>query len=385
MKLSKKLLSLLAVFGLVLSACGSDSKSDDKTVTIAVDTDSYVTYFEEAGKAFEEETGIKVEVEKIDSMTDYLDALPAQTSNAADMYMLAIDRIGNLAEQKLLTGLDLDLSEYMENAEVATTYNDSNYIIPLSAETTVLIRNIDIMPDAPKSIKEIGVDNFLSKNTDFYMGYGMISDTGGYIFGDDTSDLGIATPEAIKGAKNIKSLFESGNENWELMQDDSVGYQIMMEEFMAGNVGSIVNGPWALKEIEEAGINFAVSPVPSFDGTGKYQALSGMKGLGVNGYSDVKEEAIQFIEFINTGEYAQKWVDATGEVSPHSAVSYEEGSVASEIYKAVEQGYMMHTDPEMQFMWVPMADALKQIAAGADVEEALKAAEEAITLEIEAM
>ncbi len=386
MKLSKKLLSLFAVFGLVLTACGSDSSKDDsKTITIAVDTDSYVAYFEAAGEAFEKETGIKVEVERIDSMTDYLDSLTAQTSNAADMFMLANDRIGNLADQKLLASLDLDLSGYIDNATIATTYNDSNYMLPLSAETTVLIRNTDLMPEAPATLKEIGADNFLSKYTDFYFGFGMLSDTGGYIFGDDTSDLGLASAESIKGAKNIQEFYNSGDDNWELMKDDSVAYDIMMDKFKNGEVASIVNGPWTFKEIEEAGINFAISPIPSYDGSGAYQALSGMKGLGVNGYSDMKDEAIQFVKFINTDEYAQNWVDTTGEVSPNSSIAYEEGSNASEMFAAVEQGYVMPNYAAMSKVWVPMADALKQIATGADVKEALEAAQEAIKLEIDSM
>ncbi len=386
MKLSKKLFSLIAVFGLIFAGCSSDSEdSDKKKVTIAVDTDSYVTYFEDAGKAFEEETGITVEVVKIDSMTDYLDDLSAKADNAEDLFILPNDRIGSLVDQKLLYELNLDLSGHLDNAITATTYEDSNYMLPMSAETTLLIRNTDKLADVPSTLEEIGTDNFLAKYTDFYFAAGMFTNSGAYIFGDSNTDIGLATPEAIEAGKNIQSLYESGSESWIIMQDDSIAYDAMMEKFLNGEVDAIVNGPWAINDISQSGINYAVSPIPSFNEGGTYKALSGMKGIGVNNFSDTKEEAKQFVEFLNTDEYAKKWVDTTAETSPNNSVEYEDGSVSGEVYKAVEQGYMMPNTPAMQKVWVPMSDALKQIAIGEDVESALKAAEDAIVLEVEAM
>lgn len=388
MNFSKKLLSIFAVIGLVFAGCGSDDKGGEttdgkKTITVAVEADSFVEYMTEAGKAFEEETGIAVKIEQT-GMFDVIDALPTQQGNAADVFFIPNDRIGSLASQKLIADLDLDLSNHIDNAQGAVKYDGKTYMLPMSAETTLLIRNTEMLPEVPTSLKSIGNDKFLAKFTDFYYTAGMFFDKGAYIFGSDSSDIGLATDEAVAAGKDIQSLYQSGDANWTLMQDDTVSHDIMMEQFTTGKVAAVINGPWVISDIEKSGIPFEVSPIPSFDGEGKYQALTGMKGVAVNAYSSEKEAAKQFVEFLNTGEFANTWHKTTSEVSPHTAVTYEEGSIAQQVFNAVELGYVMPTDPDFGYVWAPMADALKQIAAGSDVKESLEAAVKTIENEIAA-
>ncbi len=386
----KKIISLLTIFSLILVACGGsddnggNKENEKKTIKVAV-VETYVEYMEEAAKAFNEETGHTVQVlEVADIFTDVIEKIPTLKGNGPDLFVLPNDRVGNLGSQKLLKDFDIDLSDYSENAQKASEYNGKKYFLPLSTETTLLIRNVDLMPEEPKSIKEMGPENFLAKYTDFYFAAGMFTDNGGYVFGNDTLDLGLNNEGSIKGATNIQELYRSGNETWTLMQDDSVGYDIMMDSFLEGKVASVVNGPWALHDIEKAGINYAVSNVPSYDGQGNYQALTGIKGLGVNAYSKSADASVEFVKFLATKEYAEKWHEATREVSPHSGVTYEAGSVYQVVLDASNNGYVMPTDPEFSYVWDPMKTALQQIAAGEDVKSALDAAVESISNQIKA-
>ncbi|WP_413699892.1 hypothetical protein ACLKMH_21505 [Psychromonas sp. KJ10-10] len=58
-----------------------------------------------------------------------------------------------------------------------------------------------------------------------------------------------------KPALRAKDLYSSGVEHWTLMQDDTVAYDIMMKNFTEGKINAIINGPWAIADIEKAGIN----------------------------------------------------------------------------------------------------------------------------------
>ncbi len=387
MKITMKVLAMFSLLAMTLVGCGDDTEKETETsnggITIAV-VETYEEYFNEAGKAFEEETGTAVTVEVIDDMFAYLDDLSTKQGKAADIMLTPNDRVGSLAEQKLIKSVSLDLSAYTDNAMEASEFDGNQYLLPLSAETTLLIRNTDIIADEPASLQELGADNFQAKLNDFYVAGGMFTDTGAYIFGDDSSDIGLATPEAVEAGENIQSLYQSGNEALSILQDETIAYDVMMENFTNGEVGAIINGPWALGDIEKAGINYAISPIPSFDGEGNFQSITGIKGMVVNGYSDMGDDAEAFLNFVATAEYASKWNEMTSEVSPHTEVVYEEGSNGAVLFEATSNGVVMPTDPDFGKVWDPMKSALQQIAAGEDVTASLEAAVSAIETEIAA-
>lgn len=387
----KKLVSLVLLAVLVLAGCSSNNETAEATglsgkITVAVE-ESYVPFYEAAAKEYTEETGVEVEV-VASGMFDVVDALATSKENSADVFMMPNDRIGDLASQKLISPLDVDLSKYTETAQTAAKYEEQNYFVPLSIETTLLIYNKDQLDKAPATLKELGADKFAAKFTDFYFYAGLLYDQGGYIFGSDNTDatdIGVASEGAVKAGEIIKSLYESGEDHWELMKDDTVAYDIMMESFAKGDVSAIINGPWAFADIEAAGVNFGFAPIPSWDGNGTYQSLTGVKGLGVNMYSKNIEAAKAFVASVNDVDSQKSWNELTQEVSPHTEVVYEEGSKGAAVIAATNNGVAMPTLPEFGKVWTPMADAAKQIAQGSDVKDSLEAAKTAIETEIAAM
>lgn len=393
----KKLFASLFALIVVLAGCSTsdgsgstDTGTEDVelsgSIQVAVDG-GYTDYMTAMGEAFTAETGVTVEVVEAD-MFDILDALPTQQGNTADVFMLPNDRVGDLASQKLLTPVTADLSGYTETAQTASTYNEEHYFLPMATDTTLFIYNKELLDEVPASLSDLDVADWAAKFTDFYHAGGAFMSEGGYIFGSDntdTSDIGLATEGSVAAAEFIQSLYSSGNETWDLMKDDTVAYDIMEQAFKDGDVKAIINGPWALAGYAEAGIDYGIAPIPSLTGTEDYAPLVGTKGLGINAYTDNADAAQAFLSFLGTAENAQAFYEETLEVNPNTSITYEDGSNEAIILEATANGTSMPTDPAFGKVWEPMADALKQIAAGEDAAAALDAAVSTIANDIASM
>ena len=352
-------------------------------ITIAVE-EGYIHLFSGFAATFEAESGITITVVEAD-MFAVLDALPVQQGETADIFILPNDRIGDLAQQRLLADLGFAPAGFVDAGVNAVTFEGTVYALPLSIETTLLMFNADVTTDMPETLAELDPQQFAAIWTNFYFAAGMFYSNGGYIFGDSVEDIGLANAGSIAAGEAIQELFQSGVAHWTLMQEDDIAYDVLMQSLIDGDVEFVINGPWAINDFENGGVNVGLIPIPSWDGSAPFQPLSGVKGLAVNAHSSNLDSAIAFVEFLNTGEFAQAWFDYTSEVSPHTGVTYEPGSVAAVIAEAAANATPMPTTPEFSRVWEPMADALIQIAAGQDVEAALEAAVERILLAISEM
>ncbi|MDH5934322.1 sugar ABC transporter substrate-binding protein [Vibrio splendidus] len=375
-----KKLSLAVSAALLLSNTAMAAEN----IVIGVEK-SYVPYFTELAEQFNKGKDFKVEVAAT-SMFDLLAALPTQKGNIADIFMIPNDRIGELADQHLIAPTNFTVNGYTDAATNASIYNGQTYMLPMSTDTTLFLYNKDMINEAPKTLKEIPPSEWAAKFTDFYFTGGLFMSNGGYIFKDNNpEDIGLNTPDAIKAGLAAQELYKSGVSHWTLMQDDTVAYDIMMKYFMEGKLKAIINGPWAIADIEKAGINVGAAPIPSWDGSHPYKALTGTKGMTINGYSDNQEGAREFIKFLATPENANKWYADTREVSPSLSVNYKEGSLHKAIFDATNIGQPMPSIPEFMKVWGPMKTGLAQIAQGQDVKAVLDAAVDTIEIDIEDM
>ncbi|MGL4383652.1 MAG: sugar ABC transporter substrate-binding protein [Bacilli bacterium] len=382
-----KKLSMLLVAVLILVGCSGNAKSDQENIIEIGVEKTYVPYMEEMKKGFEAENkDVKIKINEVE-MIPFLDTLPNKKGNASDIFMIPNDRIGDLANQKLIVDFDVDVSKYTDTAQNAVSYKDLNYMVPMSTETTLLFYNGDVVSEVPKTLKEIPAKDFAANFTDFYMAAGMFYANGSYIFNNgDVNDIGLNNDNAIKAGKEIQALYNSGSDIWELGKDKTTAYAVMNDAFVSGQVKYMINGPWKIADFEKEGIkNLKVAPIPSWDGSEPYRPLVGTKGLVLNAYSDSTDKSIEFLKYIATKENAIKWFEMTKEVSPHIEVTYEAGSNAQIIFDATAAGAPMPTTPEMGKVWEPMANALAQIAIGEDVKASLDAAVATIKTDIAEM
>lgn len=381
----KKIISALLVLTFALTGCSSEAKPEETTGKIVIGVDKgYIPYFTEIKASFEAETGIQVELVETD-MFDVIDNLATQKGNSADLFMIPVDRIGSLSDQKLIDDIGIELTGFGDLGTTASKYNNVNYFVPMSVESLLLMYNKSLVTesDLPNKLSDLSADEFAATFTDFYHAAGMFHTFGASIFTDETyKEVALNSENAIKAGKAIQAKYNSGNDLWSLMKDDSTAGTTRESSFMDGKVKFVIDGPWSINKYVEAGVDLGVMVIPSWDGTNDYRTLGGVKGMALNNYSANKDAAKKFLEYLATPENAKKFHEMTLEVSAHNSVSYEAGSNYQIIYDATQVSLPMPAATAFGKVWTPMADALKQIATGADVKEALDAAVSTINKDI---
>ncbi len=244
-------------------------------------------------EAFGEENGITVAVQvvSLDLQTNFVTANTAK--NGPDIVIGAHDWIGNLVQNSAIEAINLpeaDQAEYSDIALKGVTYEGNIYGLPYAVESIGLYRNTDLVPDEPADLDAAiaaatasGAANPLclqvGENGDAYHMQPLYSSAGGYLFGTnaagdyDPTDLGVGKPGSIAAAAKISELGKAGVLKTSITGDNSIS------TFTAGECAMLVSGPWALADIQKAGINYALGPVPGFAGMAPGAAVHRRPGV----------------------------------------------------------------------------------------------------------
>ncbi|NUU96042.1 sugar ABC transporter substrate-binding protein [Marinitoga sp. 1135] len=356
------------------------------------------------GEKFTRDTGILVEVQQVnfgDIKSKFLTA--AQAGEGPDIIIGAHDWVGELAANGLIDSIPfsaIETDKFAKSGLDAFTVNGKLYGVPYAIEAVALLYNKDYVEEPPKTIEELKelaaeytTDETLGLVYDagnFYFSYGFIAGNGGYVFkwtkenGYDTTDIGLANEGAVKGAELIKSFFDEG------LIPQGANYGTMDSMFKDGLAAMIINGPWAVKDYINAGIDFGVLPLTELElSDGHYgKPFVGVQGLMINARSENKALAKEFvINYLATKEGVYQFYLADPRLPARTDVAaiIEEkgGPVPKEIVdgfvKSAAGGEPMPNVPEMGAVWGPMGDALSQIINGqAEPAQALKEAVEKI-------
>ncbi len=369
---------------LVLAACGnggeetasSDAGSGDAsggTLQVSVGPD-YVDYVNEIVPAFEEETGVDVEVVERE-MFETLDSLSLDgpAGIAPDVTIAPYDRIGNLGIQGHLTPVTLpDDGRYDETDQQQVTANDEIFGMPYVVEALVLYYNKELIDTAPTTFEELEALSedsaydyasesgkntaFLANWVDFYSAYGLIAGYDGYIFGDEgtnTSDIGLNTPEAVEGIEYAQTWYEKWPEG---MLDTTSAGSFVDETFISGDAAVVMGGPWSAASYGEGGIDYGVAPMPSLPNGEVYQPFGGGKGWVVSGYTENPEAAQQWVEFVTTEENMNSLHEFNSEVpanqqSRQAIVDAGENELAIAVIEQYNNAVPMPNIPEMAEVW----------------------------------
>ncbi|WP_028782010.1 sugar ABC transporter substrate-binding protein [Thalassobacillus devorans] len=339
---------------------------------------------------YTEEKGIEVEIIPI-SMLDQIEKLDVEgpAGNGPDIIFQPHDRIGDLVLKGLVDPVNLGdkKDEYTETAIDAVTYEGDVWGYPAVTETYALFYNKSLVEEAPKTMEDLmaiaerdtkkGEDKygFLMEGANFYFTYPFFSGYGAYVFGNengnyDIDDIGLNNEGAVKGGKLIQSWFENGYIPQDLTPD------IMNGLVKEGKVSTVINGPWMVREYQEAlGDDLAAAPLPKLENGKNPKSFVGVKSYMLSYYSENKEWAEDLMAFITNSENAMTYYDMAGEM-PARKDSIEDPAIADdEIMSAFAEqatyGEPMPGIPAMQQVWEPINNALTFISKGEPVDEVL--------------
>mgnify|MGYP001815299930 CR=1 FL=1 len=311
MKNWKPFLGLLLAFALVLTACGDDGADEttaapaettaattttaaattteapaETTTTEAAPEETTTTTLPPVVRAdadlviwaddtrtpaiqtfadqFAADNGLTVAVQEL-GFGDIRDRLvtAGPVGEGPDIIIGAHDWLGELVSSGVVSPLDLTAvaGDFSDASLQAFNYEGQTYGLPYAVENIALIRNTDLVPDAPATFEELEeialglvadgtVDIPLALqengNGDPFHNYPLFTALGGYVFGlnDDGSynpeDIGIDSEGGLVAAQAFSDWAAAG------LIDVDIDYSIMTESFGNGTAPFAITGPCAL-------------------------------------------------------------------------------------------------------------------------------------------
>ena len=385
---SAAVLGTVGFASLLLVACGGkkeDSSSAKNELTVYVDN-GYKSYMEEAAKAFEKESGTKVNIKTGDALggLDKL-SLDNQSGKAPDVMMAPYDRVGGLGNDGQLAEVTLNKdSKTDKTTESLVTNGGKVYGAPAVIETLVLYYNKDLLQEAPKTfgeLEELAKDSkydfageagkntaFLADWTNFYYAYGLLSGNGGYVFGKDGTDpkdVGLNNQGAIDGIEYAKTWYAKWPKG---LQDTKGAANFIQTQFQEGKTAAIIDGPWKASSLKEAKVNYGVATIPTLPNGKAYSAFGGGKAWVIPAGANHPEAAQKFVDFLTSTDQQKAFYDKTNEVPANTeAREYAVGKndeLTTAVVKQFENAQPMPNISEMSTVWDPAATMLFDAVSG---------------------
>ncbi|HNQ06782.1 MAG TPA: maltose ABC transporter substrate-binding protein [Tetrasphaera sp.] len=304
-----------------------------------------------------------------------------------DIVVGAHDWLGELVQNGTVAPIQLDdatTAKFAPAAMAASKFNGQNYGVPFSVENIALVRNTDMVPDAPATLDDLLkaakaaqtkdkkittlLDQSVGKTGNAYYTYPWLSAFGGGIFavkdnGDyDASKVIVNSAESIKGATVLAQMGKDKVLSTNVGDDNAEGI------FTSGKAPFFITGPWSIPNVKKAGINYGISSLPSLPGGKAMQPFLGVQLFYVSAKAKNASLAQDFVTtYVPTKEF-QLAIFAAGGRPPALTEAYDEVAASDpEVeawYEAGKDGKPMPNIPAMNSVWGPLGQAAADVISG---------------------
>lgn len=338
---------------------------------------------------FKAENGVDIVVEQLgfgDVRDVFIVASPA--GQGPDIIVGAHDWLGQLATSGLLAPIDLGdkKQDFAPAALDAFTYGGELYGVPNAVENVALLRNKDLVPDAPKTWDEVmeisrklaannksgsdaNVYGFVREEGNPYTFFPIQTAYGGYVFGRtadgnwNPQDVGLDDAGSIAAVNWYAQMIAEG------LQPEGVAGDTLNTWFDQGKVGMMISGPWDLPRLANAEINYEYSNIPS--ATQASQPFLGAQGFMLSAFSAEPLLAQVFLtEYVATNEAMKMFYDSDPRPPAYlpTAKATEDESIKA-FAAAGTNAVPMPAIPQMNAVWTAWGNALTLVAQGSDTPE----------------
>jgi len=380
MKVNKRSIAALgaitAVSALTLVGCagGGSNSGDDKAsggeITVWVDADR-AAVLKDAAKEFTDDTGVKVKLvqKEFGEIRDqFVQQVP--TGKGPDVAVGAHDWLGTLVTNGVVAPVELGdtKGDFEQVAIDAWSYDGKVYGVPYAIENIALVRNTDLVAEAPTSYDDmiakgkaagteyaflVGLD---PEAADPYHLYPFQTSFGAPVFGTDAeggydpADLQIGNAGGQDFAKWLAAQGAKGTG----VLNTNINGDLARENFVAGKAPFFLTGPWNVPAAEEAGLTLAVDPIPSAGGK-PAQPFAGVQGFFLSSESENSLAATEFLVNYVGSEEVQTALYEVGGRTPALTAAYEAAVAKDPItagFGAVgADAVPMPSIPEMGAVW----------------------------------
>jgi arabinogalactan oligomer / maltooligosaccharide transport system substrate-binding protein len=377
--LKKILITLVATLAITFSVA-----QEGLTIWTPFNDQSF-QWLQTEAEAFSAAFGVPVEVVRLDLGELRQQMLLAAPQGEAGDVIVGVphDQIGELAAGGVLADMGSYATQaYLEDlnpqARLGYTFGGKLFGLPMFVEGPALIINTDLVPEVPATYEDMIAKakelttadqfGFLFDINNFYFAYNWIHSNGGYVFGRDdsgliASDIGLNNEGAIKGAEMLKALRHTDG-----LIPAGMTYDVANGQFVDGAAAMIYNGPWAISQYRDAGLNVAVVPMPPMaDGT-PFAGFMGVQGVLLNEFSTNKVDAANLAKWLTRKDAQVSLANLSGRIpaSQSALAEVQDDPIIAGFGAALTNAEPMPNIPEMGQVWGPMGNALTVITESAD-------------------
>lgn len=256
--------------------------------------------------------------------------------------------------------------EYFDGPWQSTQVDGKTYGLPLNSNNLALYYNKDVfeaagaeVPTTWDELRTTGLELSSAENTGIAMS-GVKNEQGTFQFlpflWQTGGDLDTFATDGATALQYLKDLIDDGS-----MSSSVANYsqEDARTQFVNGKSAMMINGPWELQNLKDAGINYGVAPLPA-----GVEAATGLGGENVVTFAEgaQPEAAVAFLEFLAGSEGAKVYCDESGQLSARVDL---EGQLA------------LSEDPDMQ-VFEAQLDVAHARAYGANYNEISAAVQEAL-------
>ncbi len=336
------------------------------------------------GNEFQSVYGIPVKVVEMnfgDIRTKFITA--AAAGEGPDIIVGANDWVGELAADGLLSPITFlssdQLKQFAPTSLEAFSYGGKLYGLPYGIDVLALFYNKDYVTNPPTTPDQLFTMAQQMTSGGFYgLAYAVYGDPyfsapfiqgfGGYVFGTTSNgslnpnDIGLANAGAVKGLDYIASFFKAG------IIPQGEDYNTAANLFTSGKAAMMINGEWAVPQVQQAGINFGVAPIPG----GK--PFVGVQGFMINAKSPNQIQAIEFLsDYVNTTDTMYKIWQADPRIPARYDVAAKAEKVAPWLkgfVEALSNTTPMPNIPQMASVWNAWTNAIDLVFDGKESSQA---------------
>lgn len=321
------------------SGTGGGSAANEKIKLSFLAHSNYETGLTHVIEAFEQEhpdIEVNLELAPFSQLMESIEIKLGAATSDVDVLFVDSPLVVNYSVKDYLEPLDNLLpsdarQNWTDSAVETVSYNGSLMAAPMNNSSQVLYYNKAILQDRGVALpgqderltweqivemakeltyndgeKQIYGFSFDRVDTSFQflplaqsLGAAMLSEDGLTATGYTNS------PEAIQAFQFYYDLYNTWGVSPKISQDESLDY------FISGNVAMFAGLSHNLPKLVESGLDFGVSLFPYFEG-GKIATPTGSWNIGISKYSEKKEAAAKFVEFLTLGGGVDIMVDKGG-------------------------------------------------------------------------
>jgi arabinogalactan oligomer / maltooligosaccharide transport system substrate-binding protein len=381
--------AVIAALALAATACGSDGGGGDDAGGVTVtfwDTsnETEAKVFQAVAEDFEKQNpDVTVDYVNIgfdDAENRFKNA--AGANEAPDVMRTEVAWVADFASLGYLYPLDDtaaldDQDDFLDQAWASTQYQGQTYAVPQVIDTLALFYNRKLLDkvgvEVPETLRDVqdstgafedaGATPLYVRGDDPYWFLPFLYGEGGDLVDTDAEEVTVDDDAGVAAFTRMQELIDSGA----AITDTSDGWENMMSTFAEGEVGMMINGPWAIADATAAlGEDLGVAPVPA--GSAAQAAPQGGWNYSVYAGTPEADASFEFVRYMSSAKTQQRITEELSLLPTRESV-YEQPSVSGnemvQFFKpAVDVAHERPWIPEAQSLFEPLEISIEAMLTG---------------------